>query len=213
MKFESLIFDIDGTLWDSRALVAEGYNLQLRDEGLGRYCVDAARLRPLFGKVMTAIADELFPDMPPQVRYPLMERCMARENRYLEENECRIGYPDIVETIHTLSKTHRLFIVSNSQQGYPELCIQKLGLGQWFAGHLCFGDTGTSKGQTIRALMEKYAITSCAYIGDTQGDYEATLEAGVPFIWASYGFGTPSGYALKINSPADLVKLEEENEL
>ena len=79
MKFESLIFDIDGTLWDSRALVAEGYNLQLRDEGLERYCVDAARLRPLFGKVMSAIADALFPDMPPQVRYPLMERCMARK--------------------------------------------------------------------------------------------------------------------------------------
>ena len=29
MNYESLIFDIDGTLWDSRALVAEGYNIQL----------------------------------------------------------------------------------------------------------------------------------------------------------------------------------------
>lgn len=213
MKFESLIFDIDGTLWDSRALVAEGYNLQLRDEGLERYCVDAARLRPLFGKVMSAIADALFPDMPPQVRYPLMERCMARENRYLEENECRIGYAGIAETLCTLSETHRLFIVSNSQQGYPELCIQKLGLEKWIGGHLCFGDTGTSKGQTIRTLMERYGITSCAYIGDTQGDYEATVEAGVPFIWAAYGFDTPSGYALKIDSPADLLKLEEEDKL
>lgn len=213
MKFESLIFDIDGTLWDSRALVAEGYNLQLRDEGLERYCVDAARLRPLFGKVMSAIADALFPDMPPQVRYPLMERCMARENRYLEENECRIGYAGIAETLCTLSKTHRLFIVSNSQQGYPELCIQKLGLEKWIGGHLCFGDTGTGKGQTIRTLMNRYGITSCAYIGDTQGDYEATVEAGVPFIWAAYGFDTPSGYALKIDSPADLLKLEEEDKL
>ena len=31
---ESIIFDIDGTLWDSRALVAEGYNIQLRSEGM-----------------------------------------------------------------------------------------------------------------------------------------------------------------------------------
>ena len=30
MNYESLIFDIDGTLWDSRALVAEGYNIQLK---------------------------------------------------------------------------------------------------------------------------------------------------------------------------------------
>ena len=34
MNYESLIFDIDGTLWDSRALVAEGYNIQLNKEGL-----------------------------------------------------------------------------------------------------------------------------------------------------------------------------------
>ena len=207
MRFESLIFDIDGTLWDSRALVAEGYNLQLRDEGLTRYCVDAARLRPLFGKVMTVIADELFADVPPAERYALMERCMARENAYLQKNECRIGYPGIVEALRTLAGTHRLFIVSNSQRGYPELCIEKLGLGDCIRGHLCFGDTGTSKGKTIRTLMEKYHITSCAYIGDTQGDYEATVEAGVPFLWASYGFGTPAGYAGKIDSFTDLLKL------
>ena len=213
MKFESLIFDIDGTLWDSRALVAEGYNLQLRDEGLERYCVDAARLRPLFGKVMSAIADALFPDMPPQVRYPLMERCMARENRYLEENECRIGYAGIAETLCTLSKTHRLFIVSNSQQGYPELCISKLGLTGCITGHLCFGDTGTDKGTTIRILLEKYGISSAVYVGDTQGDMEATYAAGLPFVWADYGFGTPEKYDARISSFEELLTLEQEGRL
>lgn len=213
MNYESLIFDIDGTLWDSRALVAEGYNLQLRAEGFDRYCVDAQRLRPLFGKVMTAIADELFPDLPPEQRYGLMERCMERENRYLAENECRIGYEGIVEALEVLSKRHRLFIVSNSQQGYPELCIRKLGLQKLIRAHLCFGDTGSSKGRTIRTLMERQNITSCAYIGDTQGDYEATLEAGVPFIWADYGFDTPAAWALRIHSPRDLIQLEQEGKL
>ncbi len=213
MQYESLIFDIDGTLWDSRALVAQGYNLQLRDEGLERYFVDAQRLRPLFGKIMTVIADALFPDLPQQERYALMERCMARENRYLQDNPCHIGYPGIVQAIQELAKSHRLFIVSNSQCGYPELCISKLGLGQYIQGHLCFGDTGTSKGQTIRTLMEKYRIASCAYIGDTQGDLEATIEAGVPFLWAAYGFGTPSQYQLRMDAPEDLIRLEQEGAL
>jgi len=211
MKYESLIFDIDGTLWDSRALVAEGYNIQLRSEGLGRYCVDAAQLLPLFGKVMTDIADSIFPDLPFEERYSLMERCMDRENRYLAENECRIGYAGITDTLLTLAKKHRLFIVSNSQRGYPELCIQKLGLGQFIEGHLCFGDTGTTKGKTIRTLMERYGITSCAYIGDTQGDLDATREAGIPFIWAAYGFDTPDSWVLKIDAPEDLVRLEKED--
>ena len=64
MKYESLIFDIDGTLWDSRALVAEGYNAQLHREGLDHLCVDAERLKTLFGKVMTEIADALFESLP-----------------------------------------------------------------------------------------------------------------------------------------------------
>lgn len=207
---ESIIFDIDGTLWDSRALVAEGYNIQLRSEGMADRCVTAEALRPLFGKVMTEIADALFPDIAPEPRYALMERCMATENRYLHENPCHIGYPKVRETMEALAKRHRLFIVSNSQQGYPELCIEKLGLSPWISGHLCFGDTNAPKGVTIRQLMERHGITSAVYVGDTQGDYEASLEAGIPFVWASYGFGTPEGYDYAIDSLQELVRLSEE---
>jgi len=207
MKYESLIFDIDGTLWDSRALVAEGYNIQLKQEGLDHLCVTAEDLKPLFGKVMTQIADVILASIPEESRYDLMERCMATENRYLEENPCHIGYPGVKETIEALSKKYRLFIVSNSQRGYPELCMEKLGLTPYIEGHMCFGDTGTSKGKTIRTLMEKYGIADCAYIGDTQGDYEATVEAEVPFIWCTYGFGTPEGYAQKVDRFEDLLNL------
>lgn len=207
MNYESLIFDIDGTLWDSRGLVAEGYNIQLKAEGLEHLYVNAEMFKPLFGKVMTEIADVIFTTIPAPDRYALMERCMDTENRYLAENECRIGYPGVKETMEMLSKKYRLFIVSNSQCGYPELCMEKLGLTPYIEGHLCFGDTGTSKGKTIRRLMEKHNITSCAYIGDTQGDYEATVEAQVPFIWCTYGFGTPDGYAAKIDRFEDLLNM------
>ena len=207
MNYESLIFDIDGTLWDSRALVAEGYNIQLEKEGLRHLFVDAEQLKPLFGKVMTEIADVILASIPEEERYGLMERCMETENRYLFGNACKIGYPGVTETIRELAKHYRLFIVSNSQCGYPELCMEKLGLTPYIQGHLCFGDTGTSKGKTIRTLMERYNIENCAYIGDTQGDYEATLEADVPFIWAKYGFGTPEGYVAAIEKIEDLLTL------
>jgi len=207
MTYESLIFDIDGTLWDSRALVAEGYNIQLKEEGLAHLCVTAEDLKPLFGKVMTEIADVILASVPKEDRYDLMERCMATENRYLHNNPCRIGYPGVQETIAALSKKYRLFIVSNSQCGYPELCIDKLGLTPYIEGHMCFGDTGTSKGKTIRTLMAKHKIGSCAYVGDTQGDYEATLEAEIPFLWCSYGFGTPAAYAEKVDRFEDLLML------
>ena len=207
MQYESLIFDIDGTLWDSRALVAEGFNIQLRAEGLDHLCTDAEELRPLYGTVMTEIGDALFDSIPVPERYQLMERCMATENRYLFENDCQIGYPQVKETLEELAKNHRLFIVSNSQCGYPELCMEKLEIGHLITGYLCFGDTGTCKGDTIKTLMAKHGITDACYIGDTQGDDEAAVHAGIPFVWCAYGFGTPDGYAQKADAITDLLTL------
>ena len=207
MEFESLIFDIDGTLWDSRALVAKGYNAQLHDEGMERFCVDAEVLKTVFGKVMTEIADILFAELPPQERYPLLERCMEREGETLHSDPCNIGYPKVKETLEELVKTHRLFIVSNSQCGYPELCMQKLGLEQLISGHLCFGDTGTCKGDTIKKLMNDHNITSACYIGDTAGDMEAADHAGIPFVYCTFGFGNPDHYWKKIDTFAQLLEL------
>ena len=207
MKIESLIFDIDGTLWDSRQLVAEGYNIQLNKEGLSHLCVDAERLRPLFGKVMTEIADAILGSIDPSERYDLMERCMKTENDYLFANECRIGYPKVKETLENLAKKHRLFIVSNSQCGYPELCMDKLGISHLFEGHMCFGDTGTCKGETIKRLMEKHGIRSACYIGDTQGDLDASDYAGLPFVYCTYGFGQVTHYWKSVDAFEEIAAI------
>ena len=207
MTYESLIFDIDGTLWDTRALIAEGWNLQLRKENLDHLCVTAQGLTPLFGKVMEEIADILFPSIPSPQRYDLMRRCMETEDQYMKQDPCQVGYPRVRETLESLSKKHRIFIVSNSQSGYPELCIEKLGLTPFISGHLCYGDTGTPKGATIRTLMTRHGITDCIYIGDTQGDQDACRVAGVPFIFAAYGLGQATAWDYRIERIEDLLQM------
>lgn len=207
MKFESLIFDIDGTLWDSRAIIAEGYNEVLTEAGYPELCVNAEDLKKLFGKTMSEIADILLAKVPVEQRYPLMERCIDVGDGKLLDDPCDIGYPGVVETLEELAKRYRLFIVSNSQAGYPQTTMEKLGISHLIEGHLCFGDTGTDKGTTIRILMEKHGIQSAVYIGDTQGDYEASCNAGLPFVWVTYGFGVPEGYSYKADSFPELADI------
>lgn len=207
MKFESLIFDIDGTLWDSRAIIAEGYNEVLTAAGYPELCVNAEDLKKLFGKTMSEIADILLAKVPVEQRYPLMERCIDVGDGKLLDDPCDIGYPGVVETLEELAKRYRLFIVSNSQAGYPQTTMEKLGINHLIEGHLCFGDTGTDKGTTIRILMEKHGIQSAVYIGDTQGDYEASCNAGLPFVWVTYGFGVPEGYSYKADSFPELADI------
>ena len=206
MKFESLILDIDGTLWDSRALVAEGWNERLRQGGYGHLCVTAEGLTALFGKTQKELAEAMFASLPEEERMPLMERCMDREQRYLVENPCQVGYPGVKETLEELAKDYRLFIVSNCENGYPEICMEKLGLTHLFSGHLCFGDTRTCKGETIKKLMKDYGITSACYIGDTQGDADAAALAGIPFVYCTYGFGQVREYWKSIDSFAELLE-------
>ncbi len=207
MKFESIIFDVDGTLWDSRALLADAYNVQLKREGLPAD-VTAEKLRPLFGKTMTLLADGLFPEIPVPERYALMDRCILQMDSHLAQYASpAIGYPEIRQTMEVLVKDHRLFIVSNGQKGYPQLAAQKLEIADLITGYLSFGDTGTSKGQTILQLMEQHNIESAVYVGDTQGDLEACREANIPFIWTSFGFGKPEEYWAKADTFADLLNL------
>ena len=207
MKPESLIFDIDGTLWDSRSIIVEGYNQVLTAAGHRDLCVTAEDLKRLFGKTMKEIADIMLTTLSEEERYPLMEKCIDTGDARLLDDPCDIGYPGVKETLEELHQRYRLFIVSNSQLGYPETTMEKLGITHLFRGHLCFGNTGTDKGTTIRILMEQHNIENAVYIGDTQGDYEAAVKAGLPFIWATFGFGVPEGYEAKIDAFSDLTTL------
>ena len=191
---KSLIFDIDGTLWDSRAIVAKGYNDYLIEVGRPDLQVDAEYLKTLFGKTMTEIADIMLDSIPVPERYEVMQGCMDREDEFLHEDPCDIAFPGVRQTLEQLKGEYRLFIVSNAQCGYPELMMDKLGIRQHFEGWMCFGDTGLPKGDTIRILMERHGITDAVYIGDTQGDLDASRKAGIPFIFCTYGFGTPEAW-------------------
>ena len=204
---KSLIFDIDGTLWDSRAIVAEGYNDYLRQIGRPDLQVDAEYLKTLFGKTMTEIADIMLESIEVPRRYEVMQGCMDREDEFLHENPCDIAFPGVKETLEALKKDYRLFIVSNAQCGYPELMMGKLGIRHLFEGWMCFGDTGLPKGDTIRILMERHGITDAVYIGDTQGDLEASERAGLPFLFCAFGFGTPDRWDARLEEFRQLPEL------
>ena len=204
---KALIFDIDGTLWDSRAIVARGYNDYLLEIGRPDLQVDAEYLKTLFGKTMTEIADIMLSSIEAPERYDVMLGCMAREDEFLHRDPCDIAFPGVQETLRTLKESCRLFIVSNAQCGYPELMMDKLGIRQLFEGWMCFGDTGLPKGDTIRILMERFGIEDAIYIGDTQGDLEASEHAGIPFIFCTYGFGTPARWDAKLDAFPQLPEL------
>ncbi|WP_346354761.1 HAD family hydrolase [Azotosporobacter soli] len=204
---KDIIFDVDGTLWDSTGVVAEAWNKAIGEVGNTAAVVSAAVLKKEFGKTMKAIADSLFHDADEKTKEQLMEKCCVYEHEALAENTANLLYPDVVETIKTLAQTHRIFIVSNCQSGYIELFMKKAGIEEYVSDWECFGDTGRPKGENIRLLMERNKISDAAYVGDTQGDYEATKIAQIPFIFARYGFGNVEHGGQVINGIKELLSM------
>ncbi|WP_332870072.1 HAD family hydrolase [Salisediminibacterium selenitireducens] len=51
------------------------------------------------------------------------------------------------------------------------------------------GRTGLSKGENIKLIIERNHLFNPVYVGDTEGDLQASRYAGVPFVYAAYGFG------------------------
>ncbi len=203
---DGIIFDVDGTLWDSTEVVAVAYNRTIEQYTDSRTRVTADDLKKLFGKPMDEIFAAILPEVPAEDRVLIGEKCFEQEHLELEKTP-GTPYPHLEETLQALSQKVPLFIVSNCQAGYIELFLRKTGLGSYFRDHLCFGQTGTSKGQTILRLMQKNGLHAPVYVGDTQGDADACTEAGIPFVFAEYGFGEAAHPDWRIQSLAELPAL------
>lgn len=206
---DGVILDVDGTLWDSTAIVARAWERAARDSGLADYTVSAEMLKGLFGKTMKAIADEMFPMLSDEERRCAMERCCAYEHAELEKDDCDICYPGVAFTVQKLSRKRKVCIVSNCQSGYIELFLRKTGLAPYIADFECFGNTELTKDKNIRLVVQRCGLQRPVYVGDTQGDCDAAAAAGVPFVHAAYGFGTIKGPAASIAHFGELEKWME----
>ena len=113
MYTDGIIFDVDGTLWDSTPIVAEAWTQAVLECGIKDRIVTAGELKQLFGKTMSVIAASLFPEASKEVQETILEKCCVYEEEALEENQQDICYPDVREVIKQLAKTYDLYIVSN----------------------------------------------------------------------------------------------------
>lgn len=206
---KGILFDLDGTLWDSAENVCKAWNevFSARYPELNK-TITPDEMHRLMGKTLDQIGELLFPDIIPWIRKEIMRAACAHENEYLSKHGGRL-FLNVVPVLERLKKDYSLFIVSNCQAGYIETFLEFYGLGYLFDDLECPGRTGLSKGENIRLVIERNGIDRAVYVGDTQGDLDAADFAGIGFIHAAYGFGKTNRVTARINDIAELPAAAE----
>ncbi|RXF69649.1 HAD family hydrolase [Arcticibacter tournemirensis] len=206
-RFDGLIFDLDGTLWDSTISVAKAWQAAKEEVDYVNINITPEMVAGIAGMTYDAIYDTLFPELDSLRREEFKILCAKKELEELDKNG-GVLYPHLEETLKYLSNTYKLFVVSNCQSGYIEIFLKYSKLSQYFTGHACYGTKSQPKAENIKDVVKDYGLKAPVYVGDTKGDYESSKKAGVPFIFAAYGFGNVEGdIAATILNFADLKML------
>ncbi|QHJ72350.1 HAD-IA family hydrolase [Planococcus halotolerans] len=203
-KLDSIIFDLDGTLWDSVDTVLLAWNSLLKKQDKGQ--LTRKDLEATMGLQMNEISRKLFPALKESEREQLVKECSEVENVFLAKQGGRL-YENVEQVLGKLSKRYRLYIVSNCQEGYIEAFYKYHSLEKYFGDFENPGRTGLSKGENINLVIERNNLSSPVYVGDTEGDLKASRFAGIPFVYARFGFGQVNEYDEAIDSFDDLLKV------
>lgn len=207
MKY-GIIFDLDGTLWDSTEQVVKAWNHVLKESNATDYRMTIEDLKKLMGKTVKEIALIVLKEVPEERAVEIMKQCCLEELIYLKKHG-GILYPYLKETLNELVKDFNLYIVSNCQEDYIETFLKYHKLEMFFGDYENHGRTNLSKGENIKLIIERNKLDKAVYVGDTQGDCDAASLAGIPFVHAKYGFGNIRGGNLFVNTISELPKVIE----
>ena len=205
---KGIIFDMDGTLWDSSGGVAACWTEVVRKEYDPDKVITKEKIQSVMGLTMDKLAEGVFPELPYDERMELLDKCCNAENAYLEKNG-GVLYPEVESTLQKLSEKYHLYIVSNCQSGYIEAFLKYYGFGKYFEDIECYGNNQLKKGDNIRLVADRNELDASVYVGDIQGDYIASMEGGAGFIHAAYGFGEMEQETPVINEFSELPHVVE----
>ena len=206
-RVDSIIFDLDGTMWDTREEIAEIWSDAFKGYGL-----DIVVTKEIISSLMGLRYDEAIKKMTPMVpeekREEIIRDQVGFEAERILERKGGIVFDDVEDVLIELSKKYKLFIVSNCQVGYIESFLEINNFEKYFIDFENAERTGLDKWENNKLIIERNDLKNPVYIGDTLGDALSAEKAGIPFIYASYGFGDVEKYDRRIDKFKDLIELD-----
>lgn len=208
-KYETVIFDLDGTLLDTSPGIFN--SVRFAEQQLGFTPIPQDRLRVFVGPPPKQMYRQVYNvDEETAAKATACHRQYSREQAIYEATV----YPGMEQTLHSLKEQgFKLAVATLKGQKIAEKVLQIHGLDGFFDAVVGMDEAESfTKCKTIQVAMALTETTGpVLMVGDSRYDAEGAAEAGVDFVGALYGFGLSeegADYPL-IRKPEELLPLVE----
>lgn len=203
-KPDSLIFDMDGTLWDAVDTYAESWNLIFQKLDIQR-TIKRDELLHVIGMDGKKLTRVMLPEFNEEKGMEIYN-AVNQVRREILPTSGGIMYKGVTEGLEQLAGKYKLFVLSNCAVGIIPLFLAWAGINEVITDSMAYGTNQMPKNHNMHLLMNKHNLQNPVYIGDTNGDAEQTRLAGIPFVFVSYGFGNTDDYDHKFDDFESLTQ-------
>ena len=207
-----IVFDLDGTLVDSRRDLSNAANALLHD--LKRPPLPEERIGDMVGEGAAVLVRRVLAvsGLPAEMPEALPRFLELYDTRLLEHTR---PYDGIVEALQALQSRRVLAVLTNKPQAATDKLLSGLDLARYFV-QVIGGDTPLGRKPHPGGLAEivrrcDTGIAATTLVGDSPVDVETGRRAGCHLVVASYGFGFRHmelrGTERIITHPAELANL------
>ena len=185
-RYSLIVFDWDGTLFDSAAVIADCIQLAARDMALP--VPDRRTASHVIGLGLNDSLRHAIPSLP-QERYK--EFLDLYRGYFLEREDGLSLFPGITDLLAALKQRgHQLAVATGKPRRGLERALQASGLGPVFAASRCGDETRPKPDPAmLLELMEELTLgkRDLLMIGDTSHDLGMAQSAGVDAVAVGYG--------------------------
>ena len=207
----AVFFDVDGTLFDTRADLAATVNHTRRDLGLAELPLETVVANVGQG------ARYLVTKSIPESEKPFDELWEIFRGHYAEHCcESLTIYPGVRSTLEELRKRGYLLGINTNKPNFAvKLILEKFGLARYFGSAIVAGGDGIPLKPDAQSLREcasrlrGHRLSSHDWmIGDNWTDLQCAANAGVKSAFCTFGFGllNDARYTVKINRFEELLR-------